>query len=447
MIRSLAPRTGFGRDSVTLVAGSLAAQLIGVAAMPVLTRIYDRADLGLLGAVVAVTALLAPLACLRYEQAAMLVEAPRLPAVLQLSLGVAVGMSLLAALLIGLFGDWLSVRYDGAWIYGLAMLAPPTILALGVFQTLQVLLSRRGGFTSLSVARVARTGAEVAMQLGLWWTLGPTLTGLVIGHLFGILVQAVVLAVAAATSEQPSPGGGPSLSAVRSVATRYRSFPRVAVLSGIASVMANHGFTVVMAVVLGPREAGLFYLAHRVLGLPVALVSQSIGPLFYQRLSAVRKSPKEGETFIATAFLGLLILIMAPTTLLVLLGPQIFAVCFGAPWSESGEMVRYLWPGYVMMFCAMPLTHAFYAYEKQAAGLCWQVAFLLLRVAGVAVGFYLAGTEGALVGFALVGVVMYAIVIVCALSWSGCQVVHIPAALNAAAVRLLDWGRRRASLS
>lgn len=447
MIRSFAPRTGFGRDSVTLVSGSLAAQLIGVAAMPVLTRIYDRADLGLLGAVVAVTALLAPLACLRYEQAAMLVEEHRLPAVLQLSLGVAVGMSLLSVLLLSLAGDWLSARYDGAWIYGLAMLAPPTILALGVFQTLQVLLSRRGGFTSLSVARVARTGGEVVMQLGLWWTLGPSLTGLVVGHLFGILVQALVLAVATMTRGQATAMGCQPLSTVRSVAKRYRSFPRVAVLSGIASVLANHGFTVVMAIVLGPREAGLFYLAHRVLGLPVALVSQSIGPLFYQRLSAVRETPKEGETFIATAFLGLLALIMAPVTLLVLLGPQIFAVCFGAPWSESGEMVRYLWPGYVMMFCAMPLTHAFYAFEKQAAGLYWQVAFLLLRVAGVVIGFHLAGTEGALICFALVGVVMYAIVIVCALSWSGCRLVQIPAALNAAAGRLIVWGRRRASLS
>ena len=70
-----------------------------------------------------------------------------------------------------------------------------------------------------------------------------------------------------------------------------------------------------------------------------------------------------------------------------------------------------------MAFCVVPITQVFYAYEKQALGLVWQLwsvpSDMQLFISRIA-----ERRRGSLLADGVVGVLAYAVVVVMALQWS-----------------------------
>ena len=89
------PKTSFAGDVLKLVSGTTIAQLIGILASPILTRLYAPEAFGALALFTSITSILGVIACLRYELAIMLPESDEDAANL-------LGVSLLSALLIAL---------------------------------------------------------------------------------------------------------------------------------------------------------------------------------------------------------------------------------------------------------------------------------------------------------------------------------------------------------
>src|SRR5690606_21592699 len=63
------PRAGFVRNVAVLAGGTALGQLLTIAASPVLTRLYDPADFGVLGVYAALLTTITTVASLRYELA------------------------------------------------------------------------------------------------------------------------------------------------------------------------------------------------------------------------------------------------------------------------------------------------------------------------------------------------------------------------------------------
>jgi O-antigen/teichoic acid export membrane protein len=434
---SFLTKRGFLRDSAVLIAGTAVAQAALVLVTPIITRLYDEADVGVLGAFVGLTSMLAQLACLRYEQAIMLADEDDVPALVQLSLATSTAVALLLVVLVQFGGERLAAAFGTPRLAPWLWLLPAASFALGLFQTLQVLLSRQRKFLDQSAARIAKTSTEVTTQIGWALTAGASAVGLIMGHVGGIIVQAGWLARSAKPLARqmlrPTP---PRL--LWRMAKVHAGFPLFSVPAGFANTLGHQGFTLVLAILVDPRVAGLYYLAHRVLAAPTALISQSLGPAFYQRLCAKSGQPKEAQAFIASVFVGLFILAAVPLLVITVPGPWLFGLCFGPNWAQSGNMVRMVWPAYLMMFCALPITQAFFVYEKQMIGLCWQVLFVILRIGAVYLAFVWAGTDSALVAYGVVGAVMYSVVIIMALGWAGCRPGDLPNAVVNALTGLSD---------
>jgi O-antigen/teichoic acid export membrane protein len=316
------------------------------------------------------------------------------------------------------------------------VLIPVATLALGIFQILQVVLSRQQRYACQSSARIAKTVTESLTQLGAAIVAGVSPMGLVVGVVVGLVMQAALLLRATglrlASLLEPVTGHR----SVSRVAARHRNFPLFAVPSGVINIVGNHGFTLILVPIVGIESAGLFYLAHRVLALPTSLISQSLGPVFYQRLSAKRGDRCDEQLFITTVFVGLLAVGATVLIPVALVGPWAFELCFGPGWAESGQIVRAVWPSYLLMFAGLPITHAFYVYEKQKVNLFWQVAILALRIGGVYVAHAWGGFYCAMLAYGIVGVVHYTAVLVLSLRWAGCSFVELPVAMVNAVSKL-----------
>ena len=91
------------------------------------------------------------------------------------------------------------------------------------------------------------------------------------------------------------------------------------------------------------------------------------------------------ETLHATSLLGLF-----PTLALLLAGPDIFEVVFGASWREAGVFVQYVGPWLFLGAVASPLTRLFDVLERQRLDLATSV----LMFVAIAVAMVLGGRTG-----------------------------------------------------
>ena len=98
--------------------------------------------------------------------------------------------------------------------------------------------------------------------------------------------------------------------------------------------------------------------------------------------------------------------------------------------ADRGWTLAALYPVLVVLlalFVAYPLTQAFFIYEKQEAGLLWNIGFLGTSVATFALGAAVGGPLSAVQWYSIGSAVMYGLVAAMAFVWSGGRLSRVPA--------------------
>jgi len=216
-----------GASTGKLMVGRGAAMLIGFAAAPVLTRVYDPADFGLAEIVSSVCVWAGSFACLSYAAALPLSkDSSETRSLIRLCLLLTLGLSALLVLGVAATAD-MTARLTGKPVLrGLQWFVPAVFLLLSLLQIGQHTCSREGRFGVLSVSYFMQGSIRPLLQIGLgWWmaaTAGSLLWGAVAGHVCGVVVASIaVLPVLA--SRAPA---GSEASSVADVARRHAQFAK-----------------------------------------------------------------------------------------------------------------------------------------------------------------------------------------------------------------------------
>ena len=441
LLTRVVPPSSFRRNSLLLILGTLAAQGIGIAAVPFITRLYTPTQLGLLGSFVGITGIITPLACLNYAQAIMLpkrdTDATQLAKLsIILSLGIAMVSVGVVAVWGQAFAQLIKLPELASWLWAI----PPLILLTGLLQISQVLHSRRKAFAAISVAKISQSVVMATTQVGCGVAFVPGVWGLLTGYVASLVTQVVVLVGVTKTAWCELLSGTGTVGEMWGQAKRHRKFALLSTPGSVAINLGSQGFVLIVAILFGSATAGIFFVTHRALSLPVSVVSQSMSPAFYERLAAARQDGEDETGIIAQTFLALLALAVVPAILLAMLAPWLFEIVFGAGWAQAGQFARAMICKYVMLFSVFPITQAFYVYEKQHYGLAWHLGLLVVTISTTCVCGILGGPLAGVVAYAVSGAMMYGLVVVMALGWSGCPLRGIPSAFLVAARRMVHVG-------
>jgi O-antigen/teichoic acid export membrane protein len=309
------------------------AQVLALAATPLLTRLYTPEAFGHLAFFSAMLTTLMPLASLRYEWALPLPShRPAALDLLALCFVVAVGSSLAVALIAPLAWPILS-RWTAFGAREL-MLLPFGVLVLGLHAVVTGWLVRDRAFSQVALVRFATTVGGIACQIVLAAYGDPTslIAGFLGGYLLGASIGAYhcrrVVAESAARVR---------LSGLREVAAEYRLFALITAPSGLINAIGAQLPSIVLPSLYGLAVTGQYSLAQRVLSQPIVLVGQAAYQIFWA--NAARLSVEEPAR-LWPLFLRLnacLLGVMAPCLALTWLGPTIFGFVFGAAWVEAGS--------------------------------------------------------------------------------------------------------------
>ena len=383
-IRSLLPRGRFARSVVVLAGGTTLGQAIAVLASPVLTRLYSPGDFGILAVYVSILSIAATVTSLRYELAIPLSKDDDTAASLVvLSLTIVLGMSVLIGLGIWFLGEWIVTLVNIPALRPYLWLLPLGLVGIGVYQILNYWAVRRNAFLDIARTKLSQGIGMVLTQVGLGLVkLGPL--GLMLGQVVGWSAGSGRLALLAFRDQHGRHLRQVNLAGVHQAARRYWRLACLGSLSDFADSAGLHASSLLWVALYGPEVGGLYALAQRIVGIPMALIGRAISQVYFGTAAELArgKNPELRRLFLTTAS-RLLFIGGPPILLLGLGGPRLFGIVFGSAWQNAGAFTRALIPMFVAQIVMSPLSPTLYILEKQGTYFMWTVMRLLLVVGAI----------------------------------------------------------------
>ncbi|MGY1846813.1 lipopolysaccharide biosynthesis protein [Blastococcus sp. SYSU DS1021] len=360
---------------MAVVLGSAFGQGVGLLASPILARLFEPADFGVLTVFTAMVAMLASVASGRLEAAIPLPTANRVATALAwAAIVTAFGFSALVAV------AWLAVGDAAAHALRAESIASLWwLLSIGVFATAasQILtgwLVRLQHYKALGSRAFAHGVTTAGIQVATG-ALALRPVGLLFGVVAGQLAASGGLASRDGLLRQPRPSCADMWTAVK----RYRRFPMTASWSALLNAAGLHVPLILLSVFYGQAVVGLVGLTVRVLAAPLALLGRSVAQVYQGDLTAKLRSKAGGlQVALRAAVVRLIFVSLIPTSAILAFGPDLFAFIFGAPWEESGRYAQLLAVGYAAQLAVSPISPTLLALERQGAQLGWDAGRLAL---------------------------------------------------------------------
>jgi len=388
---------------VVLVLGTIAGHLVTLAATPVLSRYFEPAAFGTFGVFSGLVAVVGSVATLRYEVAVVLPKSDeRARELLFASVLVAIGLSALVAMGLWIGGGWIGRFLDVPSLDGWWWALPLGVLAMGMTQALASWFSRRQDYRIIAGNQLLRSTATVVSQIvGGAFGLGSVV--LVGGKAIGDIAGAARLAwVAWKQGTLRWLENGTFRRAARA-AKEFPEFPTYSSAQALLNALSQNIPVVLVASYYGVHSAGLFAFSHRILSLPVGVLSQSVRQVYVQRFSQNEVGDPRNRATIIRATLLLAVVGVVPAVLLSVWSEPMFALCFGEEWRQAGTFARALLP-WLVALGMNPVSMSFLqAFRFQRLLLAYDVGLLLARVIVLVLASRVYSDVGAIFAFSIVG--------------------------------------------
>ena len=357
-----------------LVSGTFFAQLIPIVAMPIIARVFDPQDFGVLTIFIGIAGVLAISSSLRFELAIPQVKndvAARHVFSLCLVL-----LAIITVLLLTI------VKLGGSYLYDIFKLADFEevgllyVLVLSFFCSgiIQVSINRSirlSEFSEIAVAKIIIAIGYVVSQLLLGLLVVPA--GLVFGYVMGQVLGAIFL-FHKSFSWLPSKSRPLSLSNVKNYGKEYLDLPIYSAPGAMIDAFCSTLPLLVVAATYDLTTAGMLGMAYRVLGIPASMISLSVSQIIFQKVSSSDGfKPGFARRLIIQSMLWLALIIIPFVLIITIFGPDLFALAFGEEWRLAGSYAGVLIVGLSVQFLASPNSLVLTLKENVKLGAFWQI--------------------------------------------------------------------------
>ncbi|MEX1192554.1 MAG: oligosaccharide flippase family protein [Brumimicrobium sp.] len=382
-------KSAFSKNVALLMTGTAISQVIGVLFYPVITRFFSPEDFGLYVLFNSILGILTVIGAMRYEFSIPIV-ANKFKAInaLFMSLIILVVFCLTLLIITYLFGHNLLSIVDAE------KLAPyKYILILGVFFAgLYTILNqwafRIKAFKKLSVTRVSRSlTLNISQVMFGFFKFGGIglITGKIIGEFSGniVLIKEVLKFEKNIFSQF-------SAKEIKHLLIRYKKFPLFTAPTQLFNKAGMELPVFFITAIFGSSVVGLYGLAHLIVSLPMNLIGNAVGDVFYaEAASSGRQNPKDLLLRSNNLLKKLILMGIMPLVILLLFGPYLFGFVFGQEWSESGIYAQIIAILVFFRFIFTPISRIFQVFEKQIQALLLDMSRLgLVIIIFLIVEFY-----------------------------------------------------------
>ncbi|KRA97634.1 hypothetical protein ASD83_11015 [Devosia sp. Root685] len=392
-----------------LVGGTVVAQAILAATLPVATRLYTPADFSTLAVFTGIIAILSVGTCLRFDIAVPLpLKDEDGVAVVLLSLGIAAALNLVLFVAVALFSTTLAGWLGHPELAPYLWLAPVATFLAGAYSTLQFWFVRRKQFGQLARNRVMQAAGSSATQITLG-VAGIAPLGLLLGQLANSGVGSIRLGWRLWRDEQATIGRVGRHDIAR-MARQYDRFPKFSTLEAMCNSAAVYlPIILLSAWAVGP-EAGYLSLGMYAMQVPMSLIGNAVSQVYMSRGPEEARAGTIGR-FTTEVLSGLLKTGVGPIICIGVVAPELFRIVFGSEWTRAGVLVTWMAPWFIMQFLASPISLALHIQNRLVEAFALQVFGLGLRAGAVVLAAALPGAPLSEF-YALSGAVFYLVYLI-----------------------------------
>lgn len=401
-----------------LAGGNAIAQLILVAASPILTRLYSPESFGILAVFTALLSTITVFSAFSYEVAIPLPLKDSLAArlVVVALLGVAC-TTLLCTLAVTTYQLHIAKLLGIPELANYLWILPIGVFFAGVYQTLNFWCVRKNYFWLITRTKLTQSITSVSVQV-FGSIAGPI--SLIVGQAAG-QTSGVVSMSRKSFMEMKNALAGSSGMDLFNIAKDYKKFPFVESWGRVFNTVSAQLPSVLLAMLFTPAAAGVFMLANRVVLTPMQFVGGAIANVFYSNAAIAYKEGKLAAQIVRLHFI-LSKIISLPTLAIMAFSPVIFAFIFGDNWREAGVLMQLMALMIYFQFITSPLSQTYNIMNRQGVGVVVQFSMLALRVLSIYLGAFYESLLLAIFLYSVVSCVCYLSLLVWIFKSNNCSV-------------------------
>jgi O-antigen/teichoic acid export membrane protein len=353
-------KSSFAKSVLLVTGGTASAQLLNTILSPLITRLYLPEDYGSLTLYTSILGFLGIISSLKYEHGIAIANSDKkainIFALSILTLFSFVGViTILLVLIRIIFSD-----FNIEFMY----LIPLGIFTTGIYKILMQWSLRKKLFRSISKTKVTQSIFSNFTKIG-FGLIHIGAIGLILGNIVGGSSGIRTLSLSL-TRDNKKLFNSIKFKRIVWSARRYVRFPIFLAPSQLLNAAGVHVPVFFLSFMYGNQLIGYYGLANTIVNLPTLLIGNSVGDVFYGEAASIgKKYPEKLLKLSRKLFIRLLLLGLLPLIALVLFGPYLFSIVFGANWYEAGYYARILAFLVFARLIFMPLSRIFEVYEKQ----------------------------------------------------------------------------------
>jgi O-antigen/teichoic acid export membrane protein len=369
---------------ITLMTGTLVAQIIMLLFIPILTRLYTPSEFGLYSLFFAIASMVGMVSSFSYEQAIMLPKSNRdAEALVFLSIIISIAISITLALVLMIFYNLFLDYFEG--MSYMIWLLPFATLAIGLMQIFDAYSTRKEFYKKIATTKMSASIATVSIQSITRYIF--SLNGLVIGKMLSDIF-ALSLLISYHIKKQTLQLKYLSKRRLGANIKRHENFPKYQTASTLINSFSQNVPLFMFTALFSPAISGFYALTYRAMQTPMLLVSSATRSVYYQKASKMYANGDDIYPLYKKTTLGLVKLFIVPFFIILIFGQEIFSLVFGSSWVESGLIAQISIVWFAFSFISPPTTTMFNIYNLQKMRLIIQVSTLLIRVLVIYIGFY-----------------------------------------------------------
>jgi len=387
---------------ITLMSGTLMAQIVSFAFIPILTRLYTPNEFGLYSLFFALSSMIGIVSSGNYEQAIMLPKSDRdAKALVFLSILVTIFIVIVLTIVLFIFYDFF-LNYFEQTSY-LIWLLPISTLSIGFMQIFDAYSTRKEFYKKIATTKVIASFTTVTIQTISRYSF--KLNGLVIGKVLSDIF-AILILIRFHIKKQTLQLRHISKRRLKANIKRHENFPKYQSLSTLINSFSHNMPLLMFSALFSPAISGFYSLTYRAMQTPMLLVSSSTRAVFYQKASRMYSNGEDIYLLYFKTTLGLLKLFIVPLVIILFFGQELFSFVFGNKWVESGLIAQIAIFWFLFSFISPPTTVMFNIYGLQKIRLIVQIISLGFRILAIYLGYYIYDSYiVSLVLFVIVGVI------------------------------------------
>jgi O-antigen/teichoic acid export membrane protein len=161
-------------------------------------------------------------------------------------------------------------------------------------------------------------------------------------------------------------------------ARKFKKFPKMSAWGGLVDTAATQMPIFIVTKIFGVAITGMYGMTFKVLNTPMALISNSISQVIFQKVAALhKKQPELLFNFVLKIFLLLLAIAIPFVVLIGFFGVELFSFVFGQNWAMAGYFAKMLSVAVAVRFTVSPLSSVLALNHNVERGVRWQLTYFI----------------------------------------------------------------------